>query len=387
MSQNGSGVWQELPTQLHDGHLLARIDDAAIPAGAYVLRATALDQAQNQASTTLRTDGQPMALNLPLRTPMVVRAGFETARTVVQLRRKHGKRVRVRHRVTSVDAAARVAPGATIRVSGRLVNAAGQPVSGQSIGVSASSSTTPEHQVGTVQTDGDGRFIYSASGSSSQTLRFGFAGSAVMLPAQTTVTMTVPAATSLTVNRRHLHNGQTVTFTGALRTLPAPPGGKLLELQVRLPKRWETFRTLRTDQVGHWSARYHFTRTYGVQRYRFRAKLPEEAGYPFALGGSPPHDRRRERTLMGNRNERPSIRWLRAHLTYANVMSTLAVCIALGGSSYAAVRINGSSIKNHSYRGGQAQAQLAHGASDPRVTAWACTAGGSSGPTRRVHRR
>jgi hypothetical protein len=35
-------------------------------------------------------------------------------------------------------------------------------------------------------------------------------------------------------------------------------------------------------------------------------------------------------------------------LTYANVMSTLAVFIALGGSSYAALTINGKSIKNRS---------------------------------------
>jgi len=39
---------------------------------------------------------------------------------------------------------------------------------------------------------------------------------------------------------------------------------------------------------------------------------------------------------------------LRQRLTYANVMSTLAVFIALGGSSYAAVRISGASIKDRS---------------------------------------
>jgi hypothetical protein len=39
---------------------------------------------------------------------------------------------------------------------------------------------------------------------------------------------------------------------------------------------------------------------------------------------------------------------LRQRLTYANVMSTLAVFIALGGSSYAAYRISGSSIKDRS---------------------------------------
>jgi hypothetical protein len=39
---------------------------------------------------------------------------------------------------------------------------------------------------------------------------------------------------------------------------------------------------------------------------------------------------------------------LRQRLTYANVMSTLAVFVALGGSSYAALTIDGSSIKNRS---------------------------------------
>jgi hypothetical protein len=39
---------------------------------------------------------------------------------------------------------------------------------------------------------------------------------------------------------------------------------------------------------------------------------------------------------------------LRHRLTYANVMSTLAVFVALGGSSYAALEVSGSSIKNRS---------------------------------------
>ncbi len=44
---------------------------------------------------------------------------------------------------------------------------------------------------------------------------------------------------------------------------------------------------------------------------------------------------------------------IRRHLSYANVMATLAVFIALGGSSYAAYTISGSKIKNHSIRGGK----------------------------------
>jgi hypothetical protein len=39
---------------------------------------------------------------------------------------------------------------------------------------------------------------------------------------------------------------------------------------------------------------------------------------------------------------------LQSHLTYANVMATLAVVMVLGGSAYAAQKISGSSIKSKS---------------------------------------
>jgi hypothetical protein len=42
---------------------------------------------------------------------------------------------------------------------------------------------------------------------------------------------------------------------------------------------------------------------------------------------------------------------IRQRLTYANVMSTLAVFIALGGSSYAALQIDSADIANNSVRG------------------------------------
>jgi hypothetical protein len=45
------------------------------------------------------------------------------------------------------------------------------------------------------------------------------------------------------------------------------------------------------------------------------------------------------------------IHTLRRHLSYANVMSTLAVFIALGGSSYAVTQISSRQIANNSIRG------------------------------------
>lgn len=42
---------------------------------------------------------------------------------------------------------------------------------------------------------------------------------------------------------------------------------------------------------------------------------------------------------------------MRPHLSYANVMATVAVFIALGGSSYAALRITGKNVKNGTLTG------------------------------------
>jgi hypothetical protein len=43
--------------------------------------------------------------------------------------------------------------------------------------------------------------------------------------------------------------------------------------------------------------------------------------------------------------------WIRQHLSYANVVATLALFIALGGSSYAVSKISGSQLKNSSVVG------------------------------------
>ena len=137
-----------------------------------------------------------------------------------------------------------------------------------------------------LHTDGDGRYSYTATGSTNRTLRFAYAGSPLILPAAERGQAERPGASSLRVSRRRVLNGQAVTLRGRLRTLPCPAGGKLVELQVRLSGRWQTFRTARTDAAGRWAIRYRFKRTRGVQRFRFRVGLPREAGYPFGAGSS-----------------------------------------------------------------------------------------------------
>ncbi len=45
------------------------------------------------------------------------------------------------------------------------------------------------------------------------------------------------------------------------------------------------------------------------------------------------------------------MRRLRSHLSYANVTATLALFVALGGSSYAAIKVTGKNVKNSSLTG------------------------------------
>ena len=125
-----------------------------------------------------------------------------------------------------------------------------------------------------------------ATATGSRTVRFVYLGSTTILPTQAQARLLVPAESSLGVSPRRVLNGQAVRFSGRVLTLPAAAGGKLVELQVRLSGGWQTFRTTRTDPSGRWAVRYRFTRTRGLQRFLFRARLPAEGGYPFETGAS-----------------------------------------------------------------------------------------------------
>ena len=356
ISQAGSNVWQTLATQKDGSRLVARIDDAALPAGDYVLRATARDQARNEASTTSRLDGQPMAVRLPLRIPSAMRVGVVRHRVVHRVVRRHGKRHRVRRRVTVLRRTGQVRLGGRVTISGRLTNRDGQGVAGAEVQVLAASPIAPEQLVGVVHTGADGSYSYTAAGSTSRSLRFVYAGSALTLPAEGKVGLIVPAATSLRVSRHRVLNGQRVRFGGQVRSLPVPAGG-----QARAA-RGAAVGTL--ADVPHRAHRR--VRALGdpvpVRPHARGAAVPIPG---VAAGGGRLSVRRRRVEELDSAGEGALMyRWrrhdtgegtvlnsIRRRLTYANVMSTLAVFIALGGSSYAAVKINGSSIKDRSIAG------------------------------------
>jgi hypothetical protein len=284
LSPEGSGTWHSLQTQADHGRLLARIDDVGFAPGAYLLRATARDHAGNENSTDKRLDGMPMRLSLPLRAATSLRAGFVKSRTVRRTIRRGGRRRSIRSRVESLQDNARVEFGTRTPIRGVLETAVGQPISGAEVQVFSRSAMSPEQLVGVVTTDSQGQYSYMAEGDSSRTFRFVYQGTAVTLPTVREITLRVQAASTIHVNRRRLLNGQAVRFAGKVRSLPTPPAGKLVELQVVLSGRWQTFRTAVTTTDGSWHVQYRFRRSCGRLTYRFRARLPAEAGYAFETG-------------------------------------------------------------------------------------------------------
>jgi hypothetical protein len=284
LSRQGTGLWQALTTERTGGRLLARIDDAALPAGVYLLRATAWDQALNQNSSDRRANGEPMVISLPLRVPTTLRAGVRTERQVRRTTKRKGKRRRVKDRVVELRSTANVRYGDRVVIVGQLHNRDGQPVPNARVQVFSGSHTDRGQLIGALSTDAAGQFAYETKADATRTLRFGYAGTTGLLPSESAVNLLTAATSTLRATPRRLKNGQSVQLAGTLRALPPPPAGKLVEVQVVLSGRWQTFRTTRSQADGSWGIRYRFRRTCGLLRYRFRARLPAEAGYAFQTG-------------------------------------------------------------------------------------------------------
>lgn len=285
ISREGSGSWQALATKLEGDQLQARIDDAAMPAGRYLLRASASDRAGNTGATGNRQDGSVAVVNLPLRLDAALSGGAVRTRTVRKVVRRKGKLHVRRKRVTRIEQTTRVGRGSRVIVSGTLKTTNGALLASTPLFVYISAPGGGERYAGLVNTDSAGRYRYVVKATSNEQLRFAYLGGPSIRPVSRTVTLKVPAQTTLRASRRRVLNGQRVVFGGRLAAAPIGlASGKLVELQTRLSGRWQTFRTVRTDAAGRWRSAYRFRRTRGVVRYRFRAGLPREAAYPFEGG-------------------------------------------------------------------------------------------------------
>ncbi len=285
ISRAGSGNWQSLSTKLEGERLEARVDDAAMAPGRYLLRASAADNAGNTAVTDKRADGSVATVDLPLRLESNLSAGFVGKKTVRKVVKRKGKRRVVRRRSTVLRQKARARLGRAVPITGRLLTKDGRALAGSLVYVFSRGADAVERYSGTATTDAAGRYRYMVRAGANQQLKLFYLGAPSVQPAMRLVELEVPARTRFSASDRRLVNGQSITFSGRLSVPPTGiAAGKLIELQTKLSGRWQTFRTIRSDAAGVWRSAYRFRRTRGLVRYRFRARLPREAAYPYGTG-------------------------------------------------------------------------------------------------------
>jgi hypothetical protein len=282
MRERGGDTWHALQTTLAGSRLVAYVDDERFRSGAYEFRARATDHAGNEGSTDRRAGGARATLDLPVRVVTRLSIGVPRSTGKHRGRKKGGRRTKlVKH--------ARVRHGRRIKVEGRLTNADGQPLDSATVEVYSDTINDLAGPVtaGIAHTDQAGRFSYVALANRGKVLRFRYAGSRRIRPAEEDFRLSVPAISTIRARPRRLLNGETVTLKGNVLTRPLPPSGKLIEVQAFFRNRWRTFSTTRAGTNGRWRFDYQFGGTRGRIHYRLRARLPAEGGYPFDTGYSP----------------------------------------------------------------------------------------------------
>ena len=258
--------WRMLDTSLRGGALSARVDSAdLVPGTTYEFRVEATDAAGNGIASTSRQNGEPMRVTGP----------FRALTAVADLRINGRSKARVKY-------------GRKLRVAGTLLTAVGgDPIAGAAVdlvstyplGASRRTATT------TVTTDDRGGFSATLPPGPSRSVVAGFAGdrrhlgvrsAPVKAAVRSKVTLSVPGI---------VDSDAGITFAGRIKAKGArfDRGGKRLEIQVRIGRRWRAVgKSIRTDGGGRFRLRYRFTADYTrAVTYEFRAVVLRERGFPY----------------------------------------------------------------------------------------------------------
>jgi protocatechuate 3,4-dioxygenase beta subunit len=280
--RRGKSQWLGLPTSTTSTGFSARLDDETLPDGIYEIRARATDSAGNERSTYREPAGNHAIRKVPSRVDTRLVAGQIK---IVSARRTRSGRRRTR-RVIVVRP--KILFGRTIRIRGRLTMAGGNAVANAAIEVwEQGLRGAVSRRVAVIGTDHSGRFTFKALRGPSRTLRFRYPGTAVVRARSTEVHLRVKGSSTIGVNRRRVVNGEDIVLSGRVRGGPLPAVGKLVQLQAYSRGRWLTFATPRASRdTGRWAYRYRFTATRGTVTYRFRVRVPQEAGFPYISGVS-----------------------------------------------------------------------------------------------------
>lgn len=172
-----------------------------------------------------------------------------------------------------------------LRVSGRLVNAQGQPITGATLELLQQTAGSPSlEMIGHAKTSTTGTFAANAPAGPSRTIEVAYRAFATdaAYAATATITESVAAGVRLSVTPQRTGSEGTITITGRVLG-PVPPQGVSVDMLVHYRGHWEPFRTPRTDAAGRFTVVYQFEGALG--RFPFRAEVPpSQAGFSFGRG-------------------------------------------------------------------------------------------------------
>lgn len=277
----GTKVWHPIPTARHGTRLEADVDAARLAPGVYELRARAVDAAGNQAVL----DGKERTL--PARTPTRLRAVVERRVALRRVGCRPARAPRCRTAVTVRRTVVRARHGSTVAIRGRLETVAGQPLAGRAVAIELVSRDGTRPAPG-ARTDAAGNFALTLPARRSAVVRLRFDGDRGVLPSARELGIQVPAPVTFATARRSVRGGGPTRFRGRVGGGSIPGRGKLVEVQAHFRGRWRTISTVRTGPAGRWRFSYAFRPAAATARYRLRARVPVEAGYPFAAAVSRP---------------------------------------------------------------------------------------------------
>lgn len=268
--------FEQLPTQVSGGRLVAHWNSDAYPPGKYEFLATGFDAAGNAAEGVSRARGGRMFLVSPLKVPTVLEAGFvgKTARASSSRRSRYGRGV---------------------RFGGSLRTRAGTPAAGLEIAVTEifAGAAEPSRRTTVTRTRGDGGFGVRLAPGPSREVVASFAGDRTLTRASSqSARLEVPASVRLRASKAVARvGGAPVIFSGKVAHAgigARAVAGLPVELQFRFRGgAWSEFRTVETDARGRFRYAYRFSDddSRGV-RFQFRAYVKGREDWPYEPGAS-----------------------------------------------------------------------------------------------------
>jgi hypothetical protein len=178
--------------------------------------------------------------------------------------------------------------GKGAEVTGELHNNAGDEIPGATICIKSQTLglQSRAEPVSAVKTDAQGHFSYEVSPGPNREIVVGYRHDAAQVARQ--VRFYAHARPSLHASPTKLENGSRVRLFGKV---PGPAAARrvvVLQANVVGSKRWITFRRATSGAHGDFQTGYRFNSTTRKTKYRFRAIMPRQDGYPWVEGHSMP---------------------------------------------------------------------------------------------------